>query len=132
MISSRLQSKGIGFVEVHGEVSSKDKFANVESFNSDPTIRVFVGSPAAAGIGLNIIVSDISIWYSRNFSLEQDIQAEGRNYRGGSEIHEKITRIDMVTPGTMDEVIIENIANKYDISKNILSLKNHLTGLQDP
>lgn len=125
-IADILKSNGIEFVELNGEVSNTDKFKNVDAFNSDPNIRVIIANPQSGGIGISLIASDVSIWYSRNYSLEQDIQAEARNYRGGSEIHKKVTRIDIVTPGTMDEVILSSVANKHDISKNILDFKRWL------
>jgi len=65
-------------------------------------------------IFLSNMTFDVSIFYSRNFSLEYDIQAEARNYRGGSERHTKVTRYDLVTPGTIDEQVLKAhlLANK--------------------
>lgn len=110
----------IKYVEVHGDVGNKDKYNNVDLFNNDPTVRVLLGHPGSGGIGINLVSSDISIFYSRNFSLEQDLQAEARNYRGGSERHEKVTRIDLVTKETIDEQVIEALANKVSIGDKIL------------
>lgn len=110
----------IKYVAVHGEITDKDKFSNVDAFNNDPEVRVLFGHPMSGGIGINLVASDVSIFYSRNFSLEQDIQAEARNYRGGSERHQKVTRIDLVTPGTIDEEIMNRLAQKTAIGEKIL------------
>ncbi len=110
----------IKFVEVHGEVSAKEKHESVDAFNSDPSVRVLIGHPSSGGIGVNLVASDVAIFYSRNFSLEQDLQAEGRNYRGGSEVHKKVTRIDLVTAGTIDELVVERLAQKVNIGEKIL------------
>lgn len=110
----------IKYVEVHGDVANKDKYTNVDLFNNDPTVRVLLGHPGSGGIGINLVSSDVSIFYSRNFSLEQDLQAEARNYRGGSERHEKVTRIDLVAKETIDEQVIEALSNKVSIGENIL------------
>lgn len=118
---------GVGFVEVHGEVSHSEKMEAVAKFNSDPTCRVFLGHPGSGGIGINLVAASYSIFYSRNFSLEQDLQAEARNHRGGSEVHAKITRINLVAKDTIDEAIMEALANKISISDKILKdivLKN--------
>lgn len=110
----------VDFVEVHGEIGDKDKFANVDKFNNVDSVRVLIGHPLSGGIGINLVSSDVSIFYSRNFSLEQDLQAEARNYRGGSERHQKITRIDLVAPNTIDELIVEKLAMKVNIGEKIL------------
>ena len=60
------------------------------------------------------------VFYSRNFSLESDIQAEARNYRSGSEQHAKITRIDIVAQETIDVLVTEALAKKEKMSETIL------------
>jgi hypothetical protein len=111
---------GASFVEVHGEISPKAKYANVDKFTSDPNCRVLIGHPGAAGVGINLVAASYSIFYSRNFSLEQDLQAEARNHRGGSEVHEKITRIDLVAENTIDEIVTKKLALKQEISDKVL------------
>lgn len=107
-------------VEVHGEISAKQKDANVELFNTDPSVRVFIGHPRSGGIGINLVSSPYSIFYSRSFSLEDDLQAEARNHRGGSEIHEKITRYDLFTPGTIDELVLNRLQLKQALGDALL------------
>jgi len=116
------KSLGLEYAELHGE--TKDREGAVERLNNDPRCRVLIGHPGSGGIGVNLIAASYSIFYSRSFSLEFDIQAEARNYRGGSETHESITRIDLVTPGTIDELVMKSLASKTAISDSIL--KNHL------
>lgn len=108
------------FVEVHGDTPGSKRMAAVDDFNNDPKYRVFIGNPQAAGIGANLVASDLSIFYSRNFRLEDSIQAEARNYRGGSEIHSKVTRIDLLCEDTIDELVVEKLASKSEISDTVL------------
>ena len=110
----------IGCVEVHGAISSKEKDLAVSRFNTEPDCRVFIGNPSAGGIGINLISASYSIFYSRSFSLEDDLQAQARNYRGGSEIHKSVTRIDICAEGTIDETVAQKLANKEKISEQIL------------
>lgn len=116
------QKLDIQFVEVHGEIPNAKKFEAVESFNTDPRVRVFLGHPGSGGIGINLVSASYSIFYSRTFSLEHDLQAESRNHRGGSKEagHEKITRIDLVAKGTIEELVLKKLANKEEISESLL------------
>lgn len=110
------------FVEVHGEIPNARKFENVEQFNTDPQTRVFIGHPGSGGIGINLVSASYSIFFSRTFSLEHDLQAESRNHRGGSKEagHEKITRIDLVCKDTIEELVLKKLANKEEISESLL------------
>lgn len=108
------------FVELHGEVPNKEKFENMDKFNTDESIRVLIGHPQSGGIGVNLIAASYSIYYSRNFSLENDLQSEARNYRAGSEIHKSITRIDIVAKDTLDEAVLSSLQNKKDIGAEVL------------
>lgn len=108
------------FVELHGKVKQADRDANIDAFNHDPKVRVMIANQGAGGIGINLIASNISIYYSKDHSLEKDIQSEARNYRGGSEIHDKVTRFDLVVAGTTDELVNEGLRNKKDVADMIL------------
>lgn len=108
------------YVELHGEVKAKDRDENIAAFNHDPEVRVLIGHPGSGGIGVNLIASDLSIYYSRDFSLERYLQSEGRNYRGGSERHDKVTHIHLVAGGTIDEDVAKALAAKQAISNTIL------------
>lgn len=114
------ESLGLDYVEVHGEVAASQRQKAVDRFTKEPNCKVFLGHPQSAGIGINLVEASYSIFYSRTFSLEHDIQAEGRNFRGGSEMHEKITRIDLIAKDTIDELISEKLAMKMDVSDKVL------------
>ncbi len=110
----------IEFRELLGDMGAASRDRAIQDFREDDKVRVLVGSQAAGGIGINLIEASHTIYYSRGFSLEHDVQSEARNYRGGSEIHSKITRIDLVTPGTIDEQITQALAQKQEISEKII------------
>jgi SNF2 family DNA or RNA helicase len=107
-------------VEIHGDVPNAEKFKNIDRFNNDPAVRVLIGNPQAGGIGINLVAASYSVNFSRNFSLEHALQSEARNYRGGSEIHDKITQIDLVAKDTIDEAVARALANKEEIGLKVL------------
>src|SRR5690606_6739613 len=79
-IGDRLTKAKIPHVFLTGEPNAQEKQASTDSFQSDPGIRVIVANRKAGGIGVNLTSASLSIIYSRNFSLEEEIQSDGRNY----------------------------------------------------
>lgn len=119
-IAKVCESLKVRYSELHGEVPQSKREGNIEAFRKDPEVKIMIANQASGGIGINLIEASYSVYFSKNFSLEQDIQSEARNYRGGSEIHSKITRIDLVAPGTIDELVLDALLSKQSISDQIL------------
>lgn len=106
------------YVEVHGDIPNAEKFKNVDAFNNNPDITVFIGHPGSGGIGINLVSATYSIFYSRNFSLGDFLQAKARNHRGGQ--LKKVTHIHISAKNTLDEQVTKMLANKIEISEKIL------------
>lgn len=125
-ISEVCRSKGIIYTEYHGLVPQSEREENLNRFRTASDCRVMIANQASGGVGINMTEASYSIFYSRNFSLEADLQAEARNYRGGSEMHTKVTRIDLVAKGTIDELISEALMHKQNMAEQILDWKDKL------
>jgi SNF2 family DNA or RNA helicase len=110
------------YCQLHGELNIKEKEASMKAFREDPSIKVMIANQAAGGVGVNLVEAPVAIFYSRNFSLENDLQAEARNYRGGSEIHQKVTRYDLIAKNSIDELISDCLVKKQSISDQIVDL----------
>ncbi len=110
------------FAELHGGTVNKEE--EVRRFMEDDSCRVMIGSPQAGGLGVNLTIASHSIYYSRGFSLEADVQSEARNHRGGSlEMgHQKITRFDLIAKDSIDELVMIALKNKLTTAESILSL----------
>lgn len=109
----------IKYVMLTGEQDKKEKDKTMEDFENDPDVRVCIGNQSV-GIGVNLVSSSVSIYYSKGFNLAHDIQSEARNYRAGSECHTSITRYDLVCPSTLDEQVNEALRNKKEIGAQLL------------
>jgi len=116
----------IEYVEINGDLSAKEKQESIQKFRTEVKYRVCIANPKAGGVGVNLIEASYSIYFSRGYSLEDDLQSESRNYRGGSECHDKVTRIDLVCRGTIDEIILRALRKKQSIADRILDLKGAL------
>jgi SNF2 family DNA or RNA helicase len=127
-----LEGLGWQYAELHGLVPTGKHQDEIDRFMTDPTCRAIIANPQSGGIGVNLTAAATSIFFSHNFSLENDLQAEARNHRGGSERHEKITRYDLVATDTIDEIVMEALAAKQEVSGKILGdVASRLSGLQE-
>lgn len=118
-IAKVLRDREIPFAELTGQ--TKDRQAEIVRFQTDPKCRVMISNPQAGGVGVNLVAASYAIYYSRGYSLGDRLQSEARCHRGGSEIHEKITLIDLVAPGTLDEDVLSALLRKENFSENVLA-----------
>lgn len=114
------------YVLITGDQNAKEKRESEMAFQTDPSVRVLVANRSAGGVGINLTAASYSIVYSRNFSLGEELQSDARNYRAGSEQHEKITKINIVARGTIEEDVIDALKNKREISDSVIDLVRKL------
>ena len=125
-ITKLCDESGIKCVGLYGGLTDKIRQEAIDSFQTDPSVRVMIANPAAGGVGVTLTAASYMIYYSRSFHLEHDLQSEARCHRGGSEIHDKITRIDIVAPNTIDEIILGALSRKENLASGILKIKELL------
>jgi SWI/SNF-related matrix-associated actin-dependent regulator 1 of chromatin subfamily A len=110
-------------VEIVGGMKSDERQQSIDDFNRVDDVSVCIANQAAGGVGIGLQAASYMIYYSKTFSLEQDIQSESRNHRGGSEVHEKITRLDIVIKNSVDEEINSALRTKSALSEFLLKLR---------
>ena len=126
-IAGVVDKLGVKCVRLVGGMSKTQRDKALQRFADDPKTRCIIANPASAGVGVDgMQVANYAIYYSRNFNLEHDLQSNDRIYRGGSEMHKKVTRIDIVAPDTVDELILESLANKHTNAEAVLAWKKRL------
>lgn len=121
MIAKALGKTKIVFIT--GQESATQKERSVQDFCFGDA-QVCIANPAAAGLGVNLTQSSASIYYTRDYSLEKLLQSQARNYRGGSEMHEKVTHYHLLAEKTIDEVIWNALKNKGNIAESLLAWAN--------
>jgi SNF2 family DNA or RNA helicase len=77
-----------------------------------------VGHPKTGGYGLTLTAATTVIYYSNSYDLELRIQSEDRAHRIGQTC--KVTYIDLISPKTVDEKIVQALRNKINIADTIL------------
>lgn len=113
-------------VMLTGDQDAKEKTQAVNRFSDDPTCRVIIANQAAAGLGVNLQAASYAIYFAKSFNLEHDLQSEARCHRAGSERHQKITRIDLITSGTIEEDITHALRHKLSAAELLYSLNKRL------
>jgi len=102
-----------------GDTEAEDRQQIVTNFqNPDHELRFFVGNPRTGGYGLTLTAAKTVIYYSNNFDLEVRLQSEDRAHRIGQT--NKVTYIDFISPGTVDEHIVKALRNKINIANAVL------------
>ncbi len=124
VVKKACQGAKVQYAELTGLVSDKQK--EIDRFQNDENCRVMIASQAAGGTGVNLTAASYMIYFSRGYSLEHDMQSEARAYRGGSERHASITRIDLIAENTIDVAVLKALQGKKDLSMDILALAKSL------
>lgn len=123
-ISRRLTAEGIGYVVYTGNTSPTGRTDSIERFRNDPTCKVFLGNPAAAGIGLNLTVANVVVWYSTTFNLDEYLQANDRCHRIGQKW--PVTYVTLTTPGSLDVKIAKALQKKKGVADMVLDIREFL------
>jgi len=119
-IGKLLEKMGIEYTELVG--GTDDAQVNIKKFQTDPKCRVMIANEKAGGAGVNLTAASYSIYFSRTYSFLNREQSESRNHRSGSEIHKKITIIDLIVKGTIEEVVFASLKRKEKFSDNVLEI----------
>ena len=70
------------------------------------------------GYGLTLTCSHTVVYYSNDYSLEVRMQSEDRAHRIGQK--DKVTYVDLMTEGTIDEKIVNSLNNKIDLASQVM------------
>jgi SNF2 family DNA or RNA helicase len=111
---------GVGAVAtLHGETPDSERQQIVETFQDRQSeLRFIVGHPKTGGYGLTLTAANTVIYYSNSYDLELRLQSEDRAHRIGQE--NKVTYIDLISPKTIDEKIVDALRNKIKIADLVL------------
>lgn len=98
----------------------------------DGRVQVILCTVAAGGVGVTLTRARICVFLQRDFSLVNNVQAEARVHRIGSEHHENVLIIDIVSEGTVDEHIIDVIVTKQERLEEVVRDRSTLARLLTP
>jgi SNF2 family DNA or RNA helicase len=124
-------------VKFYGGTSDNERIEAERRFNTDPSTKVFIGNPAAGGVGLNLLGfdpynpnkfdtnCDWVIYYSNNWSTVTRRQSEDRAYRYGTRVPVRIT--NLVVPDSIDEYILDTVNGKIKAAMSVQDVRGLLS-----
>lgn len=140
MMSRRLTEEGIKHVVYYGATSDEDRQIAQDSYNEDPSVRVFLSNPACGGVG-NDLWGHVPEWddtekdhgcnttqmlyFSQNWSMIHRSQSEKRATRKGTRVSVQTT--DIIVAGTIDEEIACRVLNKKMVAMQLQDIREMMT-----
>ena len=103
----------------YGETLDEDRQQIIKSFQ-DPNspLTYLISNVQTGGYGITLTEASTVIYYSNNYDLEKRLQSEDRAHRIGQT--NKVTYIDLIAKGTVDEKIVKALRNKLDLAQEVL------------
>jgi SNF2 family DNA or RNA helicase len=103
----------------HGPTEQEDRQKIVTEFQKiDSPLRFFIGHPKTGGYGITLTAANTVIYYNNSYDLESRLQSEDRAHRIGQK--KSVTYIDLISPNTIDEKILEALKNKINLAQTVL------------
>ena len=103
----------------YGDTASDDRLELVKNFqNQDHDLTYLIANPKTGGYGITLTASHTVVYFSNNYDLEIRLQSEDRAHRIGQK--NKVTYVDFVCQGTVDEKILTALKNKVDIASQVM------------
>ena len=102
IIKQDLDASGLNYCYLDG--SSKDRMAQVDRFQENDSIPVFLISLKAGGTGLNLTAADIVVHFDPWWNPAVEAQASDRAHRIGQD---KQVTIYKLTSGTVEENVLQ-------------------------
>jgi SNF2 family DNA or RNA helicase len=125
LATQRLTAAGIEYGVITGGVTGAQRDETVEAFQSGK-LKYILFTYKAGGVGLNMTAADTLVRLQRSWSLIDNMQGEDRVHRIGSEQHEAITIIDIITADTIEETQVEKLYAKMQRLEEIVRDREQL------
>lgn len=125
LAARRLAAEGIEYGVITGGVSGAQRDETIEAFQSGK-LKYILFTYKAGGVGLNMTAADTLVRLQRSWSLIDNMQGEDRVHRIGSEVHDAITIIDIITADTVEETQVEKLYAKMTRLEEIVRDREQL------
>jgi SNF2 family DNA or RNA helicase len=112
------EQRGIGYVSVRGNQTSRARQESIDAFTNDPEVAVAVCSLTAAGVGLNLQVASDVVLAELSWTDAEQTQAIDRVHRIGQD--KPVTAWRIIAAQTIDARIAELLDEKAGLAARAL------------
>ena len=124
ILKMELESADLNYCYLDG--SSKDRMAQVDRFQDDDSIPVFLISLKAGGAGLNLTAADVVVHFDPWWNPAAEAQASDRAHRIGQD--KQVTVYKLITLGTVEEKVLELQKTKRKLLEKVFE-ESEITNL---
>ncbi|XP_064173864.1 lymphoid-specific helicase isoform X1 [Anguilla rostrata] len=117
--------RGYEYSRLDGSMSYTEREENMQRFNSDDNVFLFLLSTRAGGLGINLTAADTVIIYDSDWNPQADLQAQDRCHRIGQTKPVLVYRL--ITANTIDQKILDRASAKRKLEKMVIH-KNKFKG----
>ena len=106
------------YVTYYGDTTNEERQNAIKQIQDpDSPVRFIIGTPQTGGYGITLTGANTMIYYANGYDYEKRIQSEARINRAGQT--RKMTYIDIIAEGTVDEKIVKALIGKMNIASKI-------------
>jgi SNF2 family DNA or RNA helicase len=114
---SELEQRGYKYCYLDG--STRDRKSVVEQFQNDDSVRIFLISLKAGGLGLNLTEADYVFLLDPWWNPAVEAQAVDRAHRIGQD--KKVFTYKFITRNSVEEKILELQKKKLKLAQNLIT-----------
>ena len=105
-------------VILNGSMKKEDRQKSVDRFQTDDTIKVFIGNVKAAGVGITLTAAEVVIFNDLSFVPSDMSQAEDRAFRIGQK--KSVSCIYPIYENTIERKIFNIVNNKKSVIDTVM------------
>lgn len=106
------------FCRIDGTVTQDSRQHQIQDFNNNPNLKIFLISTRAGGLGINLATADTVIFYDSDWNPQMDLQAQDRCHRIGQKKPVIIYRL--ITANTVESHLIGKANSKRLLEKLVI------------
>lgn len=105
-------------VALYGATPQEERQQIAGRFQTDPSVKMLVGNPAAAGSGFTLTAARYAIYETLSWRYDLYAQSQDRNHRIGQE--RPVTYIRLIAADTVEEAIVVALESKAALARALL------------